>query len=204
MNEAIAVVVAYLLGSIPFAYLAGLTHGIDIRTVGSRNAGATNVFRTLGRRIGVAVMALDIAKGAVAVVVAELLTDSPWPVIAAGAAILGHVFPVWLRFRGGKGVAVAGGAVLALAPVPALITIAIWFVLVALTRYVSVGSIAAAVAFPLLVTLFGEDTPTVVFAIAAGTAVVLKHRANIRRLLNGTELRLELGRRRGGPDAPPG
>lgn len=203
MNEAIAVVAAYLLGSIPFAYLAGLTRGVDIRTVGSRNVGATNVFRTLGRRIGVAVMVLDIAKGAVAVVVAEAITDSPWPVIAAGAAILGHVFPVWLRFRGGKGVAVAGGAVLALAPVPALITVAIWFVLVALTRYVSVGSIAGAIAFPLLVILFGEDTPTIVFAIVAGAAVVVKHRANIQRLLNGTELRLELGRR-DGADAPPG
>ncbi len=197
MNEAIAVAVAYLLGSVPFAYLAGLSRGVDIRTVGSKNVGATNVFRTLGRTIGITVMALDIAKGAVAVVVAHALTDQPWPLVAAGAAILGHVFPVWLRFRGGKGVAVAGGAVLALAPVPALLVILIWFVIVAATRYVSLGSITAAVAFPILVLAFGEPWPTVVFSALAGAAVVVKHRANIRRLLGGTELRLELGRRRG-------
>jgi acyl phosphate:glycerol-3-phosphate acyltransferase len=194
VNEALAVVAAYLLGSIPFAYLAGLVRGVDIRTVGSKNVGATNVFRTLGRTIGITVMALDIAKGALAVVVALLLTDSPWPLVAAGAAILGHVFPVWLRFKGGKGVAVAGGAVLALAPVPALIAILVWFAIVAASRYVSLGSIAAAVVFPVLVVLFDEPWPTVLFSALAGLAVVVKHRANIRRLMSGSELRLQFGR----------
>jgi glycerol-3-phosphate acyltransferase PlsY len=195
MTQLLVVALAYLLGSIPFAYLAGRLRGIDIRTVGSKNVGATNVFRTLGKRIGVTVMVLDIAKGLVAVLVARGLTDSPWPIAAAAAAIAGHVFPVWLRFRGGKGVAVAGGAVIGLAPVPALIVLVVWFALVALTRYVSLASVAGAALFPVLVLLFGEPWPVVVFAAVAGAAVIVRHRANIRRLLAGEELRLELRRR---------
>lgn len=199
MTIAIALVAAYLCGSVPFAYLAGLTRGIDIRTVGSKNVGATNVFRTLGRTIGIAVMVLDIAKGVVAVLVAEALVDSPWPVVAAGAAIVGHVFPVWLRFKGGKGVAVAGGTIIALAPLAALGVILLWFVVTATTRYVSVASIAAAIAFPPLVVLIGEDRPTIVFSVLAAAAVIVKHRANISRLAAGTELRLDFGRRGGAP-----
>lgn len=199
MTIAIALAAAYLCGSIPFAYLAGLTRGIDIRTVGSKNVGATNVFRTLGRTIGVTVMVLDIAKGVVAVLIAEALTGSPWPVVAAGAAIVGHVFPVWLRFKGGKGVAVAGGTVIALAPLAALGVILLWFVVTATTRYVSVASIAAAVAFPPLVVLLHEDRPTIVFSVLAAAAVVVKHRANVARLAAGTELRLDFGRRGGPP-----
>jgi len=199
VNEAVALVVAYLLGSVSFAYLAGRVRGVDLRAVGSGNVGATNVFRTLGRRIGIAVMVLDIAKGAVAVLIARALTESPWPLLAAGAAIVGHVYPVWLRFRGGKGVAVAGGAVIALTPLPALIVLGVWLVLVALTRYVSVGSLAGAVTYPFAVLAFGEEWPTLVFSVLAALAVILKHRANIGRLARGTELRLDLGRRR-----PPG
>ena len=108
MNAVAAIVIAYLLGSIPFAYLAGRARGIDLRKVGSGNLGAANVFRTLGRRMGIAVMAADIGKGAAAVLIAKALTDDPWPAVAAGAAMAGHVFPVWLRFKGGKGVAVGG------------------------------------------------------------------------------------------------
>jgi len=104
-----AIVIAYLLGSIPFAYLAGRARGIDLRTVGSGNLGAANVFRTLGRGTGIAVMAADIGKGAAAVLIARALTGAPWPAVAAGAAMAGHIFPVWLRFKGGKGVAVGGG-----------------------------------------------------------------------------------------------
>ncbi|HWH14596.1 MAG TPA: glycerol-3-phosphate 1-O-acyltransferase PlsY [Miltoncostaeaceae bacterium] len=196
MNEALALAVAYLLGSIPFGWVAGRMRGVDPRTVGSGNIGATNVFRTLGRRIGIAVMVLDIAKGSVAVLIARALTDSPWPLLAAGAAILGHVFPVWLRFRGGKGVAVAGGAVIALTPLPALVVLGVWAVLVGATRYVSVGSIAAALTYPVAVLLWGEPWPTLVFSVLAALAVVLKHRANIGRLARGTELRLDLARRR--------
>ena len=110
MNQVIALVVAYLLGSIPFALIAGKLHGVDLRTMGSGNLGATNVFRTLGRTAGITVMVLDIAKGAAAVLVAEALTNNPWPLAAGALAILGHVFPVWTNFKGGKGVAVGAGA----------------------------------------------------------------------------------------------
>ena len=134
MTQALVVALAYLLGSIPFAFLAGRARGVDLRTVGSGNLGAANVFRTLGREMGIAVMAADILKGVVAVVIARLLTDDPWPAVAAAAAMTGHVFPVWLRFKGGKGVAVAGGAVIALMPLAAVICLAIWVVIVATTR----------------------------------------------------------------------
>jgi acyl phosphate:glycerol-3-phosphate acyltransferase len=191
------VIVAYLLGSIPFAYLAGKTRGIDIRTVGSKNVGATNVFRELGRRIGITVMALDIAKGLIAVVIADVYTASPWPLIAAAAAILGHVFPVWLRFKGGKGVAVAGGAMIGLATIPALIIVVIWVAIVGLTRYVSVASIACAAIFPFLVLAFGAPWPTVAFAALASIMVIARHRANIGRLRRGEEPRLNFGGRAG-------
>jgi glycerol-3-phosphate acyltransferase PlsY len=201
VTEIVVVVIAYLLGSIPFAYLAGRMRGIDIRTVGSKNVGATNVFRTLGKGIGVAVMVLDIAKGLIAVLIAHAETGSPWPLIAAAAAILGHVFPVWLRFKGGKGVAVAGGAMIGLVPVPALIVVVIWLVIVAITRYVSVGSILAAVALPLLVVAFGAPWPTLVFACLASVVLIVRHRANMRRLMHGDELRLEFGKKRSATDA---
>jgi glycerol-3-phosphate acyltransferase PlsY len=201
VTQILVVVVAYLLGSIPFAYLAGRLRGIDIRTVGSKNVGATNVFRTLGKGIGIAVMALDIAKGLIAVLIAHAETGSPWPLIAAAAAILGHVFPVWLRFRGGKGVAVAGGAMIGLVPLPAVIILVIWLVVVAITRYVSLGSIIAAVVFPFLVLGFGAPWPTLVFACLASVVLIVRHRPNIRRLLRGEELRLEFGKKRSPGDA---
>lgn len=197
MTEALVVVLAYLLGSIPFAFLAGRARGVDLRTVGSGNLGAANVFRTLGREMGLAVMAADILKGVVAVVVARLLTDDPWPAIAAAAAMAGHVFPVWLRFKGGKGVAVGGGAVIGLMPLAALILFAVWIATVALTRYTSLGSIVgSAVATPLVWAL-GYPVSDIVFTALAAAAVLFLHRANIRRLLRGEENRIVLGRARG-------
>jgi glycerol-3-phosphate acyltransferase PlsY len=196
VTQILVVVVAYLLGSIPFAYLAGRTRGIDIRTVGSKNVGASNVFRELGRGIGVTVMALDILKGLIAVLIADAATGSPWPVIAAAAAILGHVFPVWLRFHGGKGVAVAGGAIIGLAPLPAVIVLVLWVIIVGVTRYVSMGSIAAAAVFPFLVLGFGAPWPTVVFAFLASIMVIVRHRTNIQRLMHGEEHRLDFRRAR--------
>jgi len=197
VTQFLVICAAYLLGSISFAYLAGRSRGIDLRTVGSKNVGATNVFRTLGRTIGIAVMALDIAKGVIAVELANATTTSPWPLIAAAAAILGHVFPVWLGFRGGKGVAVAGGAMIGLVPLAALIVIVIWVIVVAATRYVSVGSIAAAAVFPFLVLFVGASWPVVIFATGASIMLVVRHRANITRLIHHEELRLDFSRRRG-------
>jgi len=197
VTQFLVICAAYLLGSISFAYLAGRSRGIDLRTVGSKNVGATNVFRTLGRTIGIAVMALDIAKGVIAVELSNATTTSPWPLIAAAAAILGHVFPVWLGFRGGKGVAVAGGAMIGLVPLAALIVIVIWVIVVAATRYVSVGSIAAAAVFPFLVLFVGASWPVVIFATGASIMLIVRHRANITRLIHHEELRLDFSRRRG-------
>lgn len=200
MTQVLVVVIAYLLGSIPFAYLAGRARGIDIRTVGSKNVGASNVFRELGKGIGITVMALDILKGLVAVLIANAETASPWPLVAAAAAILGHVFPVWLRFKGGKGVAVAGGAMIGLAPLPAIIVLVLWVIIVGATRYVSVGSIIAAACFPFLVYGFGAPWPTVLFAFLASIMVIVRHRTNIQRLMRGQEHRLDFRRARRAPE----
>ncbi len=195
MNEAIAVALAYLLGSIPFAFLAGRVRGVDLRTVGSGNLGAANVFRTLGRSWGIGVMAADIGKGLVAVLIARAITDDPWPAIAAGAAMAGHVFPVWMRFKGGKGVAVGGGAVIGLMPLASVILLGIWLIVVLTTRYTSLGSIVGAVAATPVVWALGYSTSKVVFTAIAAAAVLFLHRGNIARLLAGRENRIELGRR---------
>jgi acyl phosphate:glycerol-3-phosphate acyltransferase len=199
VTQALVVVLAYLLGSIPFAYLAGRSRGVDLRTVGSGNLGAANVFRTLGRDMGIAVMVADILKGVVAVVIARLLTDDPWPAVAAAAAMAGHVFPVWLRFKGGKGVAVGGGATLALMPLAALIVFAIWLAVAVTTRYTSLASIAGALAVTPLAWGLGYPTSTIVFAGAGAAALLFLHRGNIRRLLRGEENRIELRRARPRP-----
>ena len=196
MNETLAVVIAYLLGSIPFAFLAGKARGIDLRTVGSGNLGAANVFRNLGRSWGIAVMAADIGKGVLAVVIAKAITDDPWPAIAAGAAMAGHVFPVWLRFKGGKGVAVGGGALIGLVPVAAAISLAIWLVVLLATRYSSLASITAAIAAPILTIALDEPWSSVIFTLLASIAVLVLHRGNIARLLRHEESRITLGRAR--------
>ncbi len=198
MNPAVVIVVAYLLGSIPFALIAGRLNGVDLRTVGSGNLGATNVFRTLGRTWGVGVMLLDIAKGTAAVLIAEALTSNPWPLVAGALAILGHVFPVWTGFRGGKGVATGAGALIGLVPVASGVLLIMWVVVVILTRYVSVASVAAALAAAPLAWAFGAPWPYVVFIALIGLFVITKHRGNIRRLMNGTESRIQFGRK----DAP--
>ena len=203
MNALLAVVLAYLLGSIPFAYLAGLIRGIDLRTVGSGNLGAANVFRALGKGMGISVMALDIGKGVVAVLLARLITDDPWPAVAAGAAMAGHVFPVWLRFKGGKGVAVGGGAVIGLMPLAAVLLLGLWAVVLVTTRYSSLASIVAAAAATPVVWAMGYPTSRVVFVAIGCTGVLVLHRSNMRRLLAGTENRITFSRR-SHADAEPG
>lgn len=195
MTQALALVIAYLLGSIPSGYLAGRAKGVDIRTVGSKNMGATNVFRTLGKGIGISVMAADIAKGVAAVLVARALTDDPWPLVAAGLAIAGHVFPVWLSFKGGKGVATGAGVMLGLTPIPFAILFGSWIVIVGATRIVSIASIACAAAYPVLVWIFDGSLATIIFSIVISAGVIALHRKNIARLARGEELRLDFGRR---------
>jgi acyl phosphate:glycerol-3-phosphate acyltransferase len=196
VNELAAVLAAYLLGSIPFAFLAGKARGIDLRTVGSGNLGAANVFRNLGRGWGIAVMAADIGKGIVAVVLAKVLTDDPWPAIAAGAAMAGHVFPVWLRFKGGKGVAVGGGALIGLVPLTAAIALGIWLVVLLTTRFSSLASIVAAVAAPLVAIALDEPWSSVAFTALGSIAILVLHRGNMARLIRHEESRIQLGRAR--------
>jgi glycerol-3-phosphate acyltransferase PlsY len=197
VNEALAVVLGYLLGSIPFAYLAGSMHGVDLRTVGSGNLGAANVFRSLGRPMGIAVMAADVGKGIAAVVVARSLgADEVWVSVAAIAAVAGHVFPVWLRFRGGKGVAVGAGALIGLMPLASAIIVPLWVAITLLTRYTSLASVTCAIVATPIAWGLGYPWPDVVYVALASAVVLVRHRSNIGRLLRREELRIQLRRPR--------
>jgi glycerol-3-phosphate acyltransferase PlsY len=189
-------IIAYLLGAIPFGYImVKRAHGTDIRSVGSGNIGATNVYRK-SRGAGIVTLILDGAKGYVAVLVAAWLTDDiRWQAMAAVAAILGHMFTVFLSFKGGKGVATACGAYLALSPQAVGLTLVIFIAIAALTRYVSLASVGAAIAFPLLVYLWGEPNAILGTAIIGAVLIVAKHHKNIHRLLSGTENKFALGSR---------
>jgi acyl phosphate:glycerol-3-phosphate acyltransferase len=199
MSEAIAWLVAsYLLGAIPASYLAGrLFRGIDLREHGSKNLGATNLYRVLGWRFAIPVGLFDMAKGAVPVLLfAPRVSDSQLFALACGlAAVVGHVFSVFVRFRGGKGVATAAGVMLGLTPAALGVAALVWTILVYLTGYVSVGSIAAAAVFPVAVFLLEQpDRPELLWIDAAvAVGIIWLHRANIRRLVNGTENRFGRG-----------
>lgn len=198
MTAPLIVIGGYLLGAVPSSYLAGRLGGVDLREMGSKNLGATNVYRVLGWGYAVPVAVFDVAKGFLPVLYAASSADQiPWlPVTAGVAAVVGHVFPVYLRFRGGKGVATASGAVLALAPTALAASAAVWLLLVTATRYVSVGSIVGALSFPLAVfVLEPRDSYTLGASVVLAMFIVFTHRANIRRLVAGTENRI--GRPRG-------
>ena len=191
MTEALAVLGGYLLGSLPFGYWLPLVfRGEDIRTRGSGNVGATNVFRVYGKQLGVPVALLDIAKGFAAGALGLWVGGPLIGVLAASAAMVGHARPVFLRFeKGGKMVATAGGATLALAPLAAILCITLWLVVFVATRYASLASLATAVALMILVVALGYPWPVVAFGFAGAAAVIFLHRQNIRRLLGGTEHR---------------
>jgi len=189
---------AYLLGSVSFSFLiVKIKEGKDVRSVGSGNAGATNVLRTSGLGAAVLALLLDVGKGMAAVLGTRLL-DAPPPVVggAAFAVVLGHVFPIFLGFRGGKGVATAAGALGALEPMTMLATLAVFIAMVAWKRYVSLGSVVAALVFPLLAWAGDQlgwivSDPSVVVASAAIAMLVLfRHRSNLARLRRGAEPRL--------------
>jgi glycerol-3-phosphate acyltransferase PlsY len=195
VEEVLAVTVAYLVGSIPFAFLLSRSRGVDLRQAGSGNIGASNVLRTSGVRTAILAMLLDGVKGALAVLVAQRVSAGPAiPVVAGLASVLGHVYPVWLRFRGGKGVATAAGAFGVLTPLSLGVAGGVFLIVVWMTRYISVGSLAGAVA--LAATALISGAPAVVAAGAAVTLVIilLRHRTNLRRLAAGTERRV--GQRR--------
>ncbi len=182
---------AYLLGSIPFSYLVARRRGIDVRTVGSGNVGATNVMRSAGKAAGLLAFALDFLKGASATLLARAVAGGwVWPSVAAMVAVLGHMYPVWLRFRGGKGVATGAGAFLPLAPLATGAAFLVFGLALALTRYVSVGSLSAA--FGLALVSFATSAPPPVpwAAFAMAVLIAWKHRENLRRIAAGTENRL--------------
>jgi glycerol-3-phosphate acyltransferase PlsY len=191
MEDIVVVTAAYLVGSIPFAYFVARRRGVDLRTNGSGNVGATNVLRTAGVRAAILAMLLDGLKGSAAVLVAERLSGGAATPMAAGlASVVGHIYPLWLRFRGGKGVATAAGVFGVLAPSALLAASAVFVVAVWVTRYISLGSIAAAVTLA-IVTLFSEAPAVVNTGTIAMMAMILhRHRANIVRLMAGTERRI--------------
>jgi len=196
VTSALVILGGYLLGSMPFGYwVVLLVKGEDIRKVGSGNIGASNVWRTYGRWLGIPIVLLDIAKGFVPALVGALLVGELTAVLAGGAAMLGHWRPLFLRFqKGGKTVATGGGVFLGAAPLLGLIGIAVWIVVFLLSRYASLASIVAALSLPILAVGLGEPWPIVVFGVIAAVGVVLLHRPNIARLRAGTESRFRLRR----------
>jgi glycerol-3-phosphate acyltransferase PlsY len=187
----LAVLLGYLTGSIPFAFLLARLRGVDVRVLGSGNVGATNVMRTTGTGRAIAVMALDLSKGIAAVLVAHALeARTPLVALAGVATIVGHIYPVWLRFHGGKGVAVAAGVFAVLAPVAMIATATLFVSVVSFTKYVSAGSIVATLALPPAVWLSGAPAAFVEAAAAASALILFRHRANVARLLTGTERRM--------------
>jgi acyl phosphate:glycerol-3-phosphate acyltransferase len=198
VTTALLIVAGYLAGSMPFGYwIVRLVKGVDIRTVGSGNIGASNVFRTFGPKLGVPVILLDVAKGFVPAFVAAHVAGDLAGVLAGGAAMLGHWRPLFLRFeRGGKMVATCGGVVLGIAPLVGLAGLGVWIVVFLALRYASVASMTAACSLPILAALFGEPWPVIAFGALAAVGVVVLHRANIARLIAGTENRFDLRRRK--------
>ena len=191
MEEVLAVTFGYLAGSIPFAFLVARRHGVDLRRAGSGNVGATNVLRTSGVSLAVTAMLLDALKGAVAVVIAQRLTEGPATPVAAGlAAIIGHIYPVWLQFRGGKGVATAAGVFGVLTPLALGIAAGVFVLAVIVTRYISVGSVAGALTLATAAVLDDPPTAVVAGAIIAALVIVHGHRGNLARLIAGTERRI--------------
>lgn len=200
MRPVLVVLIAYLLGSIPFGYLiVRATQGADVRETGSGGTGATNVSRRAGKTAGVVTLLLDAAKGAAAVVIAGYLVNAEpplaasWYVAAAAVAVvIGHMFPVWLGFRGGKGVATGVGVFLVIAPISIAVAGVVFLVVVSITRYVSLGSMLAAIIVPVFIevesyALHADARPAFTCTVIIALLVVLAHRANIQRLIAGTE-----------------
>jgi acyl phosphate:glycerol-3-phosphate acyltransferase len=187
----LSVLIGYLAGSVPFAFLLARRAGVDVRVAGSGNVGTANVLRTAGARRGALVLILDVGKGAGAVLLAYAVGGgAPVVALTGAAAIVGHIYPVWLRFHGGKGVAVAAGVFSVLAPAATAVSGALFLIIVWATRYVSLASVAATLALPPVAWLAGAPARVVVVAAGTGTLILFRHRANVRRLLAGTERRM--------------
>ena len=208
MTIALLLILAYLIGSIPTAvWVSNWVFGIDIREHGSGNAGATNAFRVLGKKAGCGVMLVDMLKGFLAVKLALLSVLVPLSepfvnlqIFLGLAAVVGHIFPIWADFRGGKGIATLFGMILSIHPIVALSLVVVFMLMLVLTRYVSLSSIVASIAFPLLLlSIFNAHAQELsyrLFAIATAFLVVLSHHKNISRLISGNENKVPLFRRR--------
>lgn len=205
MNIALLITLAYLLGSVPTAvWVSKKVYGMDIRDYGSGNAGATNTFRVLGAKAGTGVMIVDMLKGFLAVKL-SLLSQYEWgseamtnlQIFLGLAAVVGHIFPIWADFRGGKGIATLFGMILSIQPIVALGLVAVFLFMLFLTRYVSLSSIVASIAFPVMIFfVFREPEITYrIFALATAILVILTHHKNINRLIQGNESKVRLGKR---------
>jgi glycerol-3-phosphate acyltransferase PlsY len=191
--EVVAIVFGYLLGSIPFALLLTRRRGIELRNVGSRNPGAANVLRSAGVGAAVAVMLLDAAKGTVAVGTARLMSGDVAVATSAGlAAIVGHIYPIWSGFRGGKGVATSAGVFAILAPLATAIAALVFIGTIAATRFISAGSIAGALTLPVAAAIGNLPNPVIAGTLLASAIVLIRHRDNVSRLIAGTERRIGL------------
>lgn len=206
MNIAVLIVLAYLLGSVPTAvWVSKRLFGIDIREHGSGNAGATNTFRILGAKAGTAVMIIDMLKGFIAV---KLALFAPYSIHSEQSvnlqiflglfAVVGHIFPIWAEFKGGKGIATLFGMILSIQPLVAVSMVGVFMLMLYVTRYVSLSSITASIAFPLMIFfIFREPELSYrIFAIATAFLVVLTHHKNINRLINGSESKVAIFRKR--------
>lgn len=190
MYGVILVVLCYFIGAIPFSYLVSLLKGVDIRTRGSGNVGATNVLRALGPVAAAAALAADLLKGVAAAWIGTM-AGGEWLVVGcAFAAVVGHCYSIFLRFKGGKGVATSAGVILYLMPRELLIMLVVFLVIVALLRYVSLGSITVAVLLPVLALAMKEPFELLMLCLLMATLVVYRHRENIQRLRSGTEPKL--------------
>ena len=190
--ELVLVVFAYLVGSLPTALLVvRLMTGDDVRRKGSGNVGATNALRTAGWKVGVAVTVIDVAKGALPVWLMRFNPESGWVAAAMLAVVVGHCYPVWLKFRGGKGVATGFGAFLVIAPFSALAALAVWFVVLVISRWVALASMVASAVFPLVLKLIDQpDMVTLVSVSAAAVLIIFRHSSNIRKMLAGEEVKI--------------
>jgi len=192
------IILGYFIGAIPFGYIAGKLRGIDVRKEGSGNIGSTNVSRVLGKKTGRIVQVLDIAKGIMPVVIGKILIchlsrpDTSFFLVAIGlATICGHNWPIFLGFKGGKGVNTSLGVALGLMPVNAILCFAVWALVVFVWKYISLGSIVGAITFPILAFIFKEPWIFRILAIIVALFIVIRHKSNIKRLLKGEEPKME-------------
>lgn len=194
MTLLVALVASYLIGSIPFGLILARTRGIDIRKHGSGNIGATNVWRTVGPAYGAAVLALDALKGSAAVILGRQAGIEEAELLTGMAALFGHAFPIYIGFKGGKIMATGAGVMLTLTPLATLLAIAVFAVVVFISRFVSLGSIAAAVSLPFLLVAFHYSGKYLAFGVLVGLFAILKHLPNIKRILAGTESKFKFRR----------